>query len=123
MRPKRIRLGYSRICGYARQALSVDRFNEAQAYPPGIFQCDSFVVAVMARSRCFNEAQAYPPGIFQLTYTCGCYLASEASMRPKRIRLGYSPRPAHDERYARASMRPKRVRLGYSPPPQGGRGG
>ena len=36
-------------------------FNEAQAYPPGIFKDLNGLAAGRA---CFNEAQACPPGIF-----------------------------------------------------------
>ena len=84
MRPKRIRLGYSsQGQGVGAQT---GCFNEAQAYPPGIFTgldfdrekvplasmrpkrirlgYSSFAAGSPTPPQCFNEAQAYPPGIF-----------------------------------------------------------
>ena len=65
MRPKRIRLGYS---------------------PHGSVAGSSGIDAY-----CFNEAQAYPPGIFGILAALLAFIIlTDASMRPKRIRLGYS---------------------------------
>ena len=61
----------------------------------------------------FNEAEAHAPRIqTQLIYQLVSGL--EASMRPRRMRLGYSGKVNSVSCKALASMRPRRMRLGYT---------
>ena len=108
MRPRRVRLGYGRTTG-AFCGLFSACFNEAQACPPGIWPGSA---DTLRRWHCFNEAQACPPGIWSNSRGHDG-LAGVASMRPRRVRLGYVQRPLGVLHAVNASMRPRRVRLGY----------
>ena len=61
----------------------------------------------------FNEAEAHAPRIHCLN--CGVTLLVLASMRPRRMRLGYvSGAGVCEALLGLASMRPRRMRLGYN---------
>ena len=87
-------------------------FNEAEAHAPRIRDIDSGDINRKAR---FNEAEAHAPRIPISGLTLLETLAF-ASMRPRRMRLGYSSQ-GHPlaQNPSSASMRPRRMRLGYNP--------
>ena len=60
----------------------------------------------------FNEAEAHAPRIQICHFVT--ILPSNASMRPRRMRLGYVLREDNWIDVVKASMRPRRMRLGYT---------
>ena len=63
----------------------------------------------------FNEAEAHAPRI-RAAHKAALGEA-QASMRPRRMRLGYTEEPlSHWTTELKASMRPRRMRLGYLAP-------
>src|SRR5581483_5824253 len=61
----------------------------------------------------FNEAEARAPRMDCLVLKDLVTGAVEASMRPRRVRLGWGEQQPQERRAAAASMRPRRVRLGW----------
>ena len=87
MRPRRARLGY--LVDPTNDARFTSRFNEAEARTPRIHTADSD-----PRSpRRFNEAEARTPRI-PATSASSVATRHDASMRPRRARLGYGRRLA-----------------------------
>ncbi len=86
------------------------RFNEAEARAPRMLTSRS-ATATSRPNRGFNEAEARAPRMPQLDGVA-VDRRVDASMRPRRARLGCSGR-RHERDHARdASMRPRRARLG-----------
>ena len=89
---------------------SVARFNEAEAHAPRIRSGETSRASI---DECFNEAEAHAPRIHGLQHP-PVLLDRRASMRPRRMRLGYNRLSrSWAELMAMASMRPRRMRLGY----------
>ena len=61
----------------------------------------------------FNEAEAHAPRIPRASDRLPGE-PKDASMRPRRMRLGYDYLPTPNMASIVASMRPRRMRLGYS---------
>ena len=94
-----------------RVTVAPRRFNEAEAHAPRIRSRTSRRFTVAPRR--FNEAEAHAPRILDPKVMV-TLLDRVASMRPRRMRLGYqqwgfTTPILVDE----ASMRPRRMRLGY----------
>ena len=103
-----MRLGY--IGGGAVEAGLAYSFNEAEAHAPRIqVNCYDLVKNCW---KSFNEAEAHAPRIPpRRCFRTGRFRI--ASMRPRRMRLGYLAWRPGVRGLGEASMRPRRMRLGY----------
>ena len=84
-------------------------FNEAEAHAPRIRLA---AMCSATRKPGFNEAEAHAPRI-HASETMSAASFDIASMRPRRMRLGYGLPRQWGSCADMASMRPRRMRLGY----------